>query len=160
MKKGFTLIELLVVVLIIGILAAIALPQYNKAVARARGAEALTMMRSVIPAIEEYMLANNAFPPNWDVLSVSGGELSKLLVDNDTLTAGNYSYVLVYGRIDAGPTTQSGPNFIWLTGHDTMFPELPRKTILCYWVAGQTEKENLCKTYGSTVIGDRFIEVK
>ena len=60
-KHAFTLIELLVVVLIIGILAAIALPQYEKAVKRSRGAQMITMTRSLADAANRYYLANNTY---------------------------------------------------------------------------------------------------
>lgn len=73
MRKGFTLIELLVVVLIIGILSSVALPQYQRAVKKARAAEAWTNLKTLSIAVNEWCLANpgihSSFDP--DELSIS-----------------------------------------------------------------------------------------
>ena len=69
-KQAFTLIELLVVVLIIGILAAVAVPQYQKAVEKSKAAQALTLLKTLSQATQNYYLANGTYPTKFDELAV------------------------------------------------------------------------------------------
>ena len=69
-NTAFTLIELLVVVLIIGILAAVAVPQYQKAVDKARYTQAITLAEEVWQAEQRYHMANGVYTKHFDELDM------------------------------------------------------------------------------------------
>ena len=88
-RKGFTLIELLVVVLIIGILAAIAFPQYQKAVLKSRLSLVQITARNIHDALQSYYMANAKYPSQLNELDISfpGGSY----VNENTLSFKKYT---------------------------------------------------------------------
>lgn len=69
--KGFTLIEILVVILIIGVLAGIAIPQYERAVSKAKTAKVATFLASLEKHIDLYHSVNGVCPTDVDDLDVT-----------------------------------------------------------------------------------------
>jgi type IV pilus assembly protein PilA len=91
-EKGFTLIELMIVIAIIGILAAIAIPQFSAYRRRSYNSAAQSDLRNAATAQEAYFVDHSTYTSNVADLTGAGG-LSQTARVNITITAGSTNAV-------------------------------------------------------------------
>jgi len=151
---GFTLIELLVVVLIIGILAAIALPQYQLAVEKSRAAEAWVTLRAIYQAAQVCRLEGDEYCNFLDIeLEISGLEKYD---DGTGATKGYFEYVCDAPDCSepyAGPLNRNAFDY-WLMYRDVLYDD--KRT--CY--GDNAQGQRLCRALGGKeleVDGNRIV---
>ena len=134
-NQAFTLIELLVVVLIIGILAAVALPQYQKAVEKSRATQLMTSVKSLSEAQEVYHMSSGNWATSYDELDISfdnmpiitaqsgdspatnsnnairGANHMELILNVDSPTNGS-QFVVSRGQFSDGPYAGAGFSYM------------------------------------------------
>ena len=138
-KKAFTLIELLVVVLIVGILAAIALPQYQRAVDLSRTKGTFPVIRAIVEAEKAFYMENGRYTKDFEELSIDFPVKS---YKNGSLTLADGS---VYSIGDNGTYWHV---FAYPFGLNNMFIywAIPRDWWLCYPQGARGK--NVCKALG------------
>lgn len=108
-EKGFTLIELLIVVAIIGIIAAIAIPNLLNAIDRGKQKRTMADMRSIGTAVESYAVDNNFYPRNYTTFSAAlQGNLAPIYIKVAPLADGwNNSWQFASSSLGAQYTITS-----------------------------------------------------
>lgn len=132
MQQGFTLIELLVVVLIIGILASVALPEYRRAVNKARASEAMTTLDTFKKAYKLWKLErpNESFDSNYSSIDIPNPKNWNMSITGSSI------YLFPKFNVSIASVDYSGNgSYNYCYGYDckSLFPCSSSRGYDCYW---------------------------
>ena len=148
-NAGFTLIELLVVVLIIGILAAVALPQYEQAVAKSRTMRVLPLLRSISDAENVYYMANGTYSLDFSELDISMPAGAK------TVSASRVEYEDFYCILRKGTTGDNEASTQCISTKN-QFPKLEKYFARSYFICwpGTSRDTKICQNLSGRKTGN------
>ena len=158
-NAGFTLIELLVVVLIIGILAAVALPQYQVAVLKARYSNLISVLSTIREAEEVYYLANGSYVDDTSALDI--GELTgcNSTVGSGLIQCKNFRIDINAGYADNNPIGYYSENgktrlvYTYYQDYSAVKPGVRE----CWALPGDDVATQVCKSLGGTKTGTKAL---
>jgi type IV pilus assembly protein PilE len=158
-EKGFTLAELLVVVLIIGVLTALSIPQYTKAVERARATEAMSLVKNINEAVYTYAAERTgaaACPTSFRKLSITlpveDDNSSSIDLENFRFVLGGATAAIIPGTSCPGVTAVriNGGEYdyvIW-NPYRARTSSSRGATLACYSPLSKENSIDVCKSLG------------
>ena len=148
-QRAFTLVELVIVVSILGILAAIVLPEFQGHAQEAKEAAAKDNLRILREAIERYAFEHNDIPPGYPSNDPTGSPGVKAF--SDQLFSGNY--------LSERPENPfNNIRSIKLVGNSETFPTTPESTTLYGWIYQPATKKIKLNWAGTDSEGTSYMD--
>lgn len=130
-QRGFTLIELMIVVAIVGILASVAIPAYQRYLVRAQVSEGLHLTGPLQVAVAEYNMDTGAYPTdNADAALLAPGSYEGKFVDSISVTGpvisvlyGNDANAEIAGETVVMTATRNGGSVSWSCASGGVIPD-------------------------------------
>ena len=149
--RGFTLVEILIVVAILGILAAVIIPEYRGYTQKAKESAAKDNLRILREAIERYAVQHNGVGPGYPDDDPTAHHPSRVILYQQLVDPGNY-----LPHLPKNPFNNS--DAIYTIGNNQEMPDVPLAISSCAWLYKPSTKDIRLNWPGTDSTGVRYYD--